>query len=66
MIMCKFIELNSIKIRVNQIVGYKHWKTDTGVLYVDVYLSFPVNGSHCFPVEMSQNEYDNFLMAVQE
>ena len=64
--MDKFIKLNSIFFRVSEIVGYYHHKTDAGVLSVDVYLSFPVNGSHCLAVKMTQGEFDNFIKVVRE
>lgn len=63
-IMNKFIQLNSIQVRVDQIVGYRRWKTDTGVLTVDVYLSFPINNSHCIPAKMSQQDFENFQAIV--
>lgn len=60
----KFIELNSINVRVDQIVGFNHKSTDTGVLTVDVYLSFPINNSHCLSAKMTQQNFENFQAIV--
>ena len=60
----KFIELNSINVRVDQVVGFNHKSTDTGVLTVNVYLSFPINNSHCLSAKMTQREFEVFRSTV--